>query len=160
LRIAPLDITPLGIEPLQANALRKEGVTLAGGTVTVWCKATTNDDRIALLLEQWSRAQAEAYFTQRMAALLPHFDAYAVRPPTLKVRKMRARWGSCSTNGTITLNVKLIHLEPALIDYVIMHELCHMIEHNHSKRYYTLLAQMMPDWKARRQRLNETGMPE
>jgi predicted metal-dependent hydrolase len=72
---------------------------------------------------------------------------------------MRARWGSCNTKGLITLNQKLIHLDPKLIDYVIMHELCHLVEHNHSKRFYSLLAVMMPDWNDRRQRLNETWMP-
>jgi predicted metal-dependent hydrolase len=71
------------------------------------------------------------------------------------MRRMKARWGSCGTNGVITLNLKLMQAELASIDYVIVHELCHLIEHNHSKRYYALLGKMMPDWRARRQRLNE-----
>ena len=67
---------------------------------------------------------------------------------------MKARWGSCGTNGVVTLNLKLIQVGTPLIDYVIVHELCHLVEHNHSKRYYALLDKMMPDWRERRQGLN------
>ena len=68
---------------------------------------------------------------------------------------MKARWGSCGANGVVTLNLKLIQVGKPLIDYVIVHELCHLVEHNHSKRYYALLDRMLPDWRKRRQQLNE-----
>jgi predicted metal-dependent hydrolase len=151
---------PLQVIPLENDELPREGVTVDADKITVSCKAAAKDARVAKLLEQWSRGQAAAHFAARIATVLPHFATYNFAAPALKVRKMRARWGSCSTNGIVTLNVKLIHLDPVLIDYVIMHELCHLVEHNHSKRYYALLTHMMPDWAARRQRLNETGMPE
>jgi predicted metal-dependent hydrolase len=68
---------------------------------------------------------------------------------------MKARWGSCGANGKVTLNLKLIQVSKPLIDYVITHEICHLIEHNHSKHHYALLDRMLPDWRTRRQQLNE-----
>jgi hypothetical protein len=67
---------------------------------------------------------------------------------------MRTRWGSCSAAGTITLNLKLMEVAKPYIDYVIIHELCHLVEHNHSRRFYLLLDRVMPDWRERRERLN------
>lgn len=58
--------------------------------------------------------------------------------PELRIRTMQKRWGSCTSTGVITLNLKLIQVPKAFIDYVIVHELCHLKEHNHSKTYYHL----------------------
>ena len=80
-------------------------------------------------------------------------DHYAF--PQLAVRVMRSRWGSCSPSGRITLNVKLIQMPTAHIDYVIYHELCHLAEPSHNARYYELLDRVLSDWRERRQRLNE-----
>ncbi len=74
--------------------------------------------------------------------------------PTLTIRHMKTRWGSCSRHGRILINLRLIQAPLELIDYVIVHEVCHLKEHNHSKRYYLLLDTAMPDWRERRERLN------
>ena len=126
----------------------------------VWQKDVQDQARRHGLLARWSRTQADTVFVRRLAMLFPCMQPYQVTPPLLAIRNMRARWGSCSSNGKITLNLKLIHMDEALIDYVIMHELCHLVEHNHSPRFYALLTQMMPDWKARRHHLNQLGMPQ
>jgi predicted metal-dependent hydrolase len=88
--------------------------------------------------------------------LLPRFQHLPIHSPKLTIRRMKSRWGSCGANGAVTLNLKLIQVGKPLIDYVIVHELCHLVEHNHSKRYYALLDRMLPDWRTRRQRLNES----
>jgi len=75
--------------------------------------------------------------------------------PELRIRTMQKRWGSCTETGVITLNLKLIQVPKALIDYVIIHELCHLKEHNHSHAYYHLLDRVLPDWRARRDELNK-----
>jgi predicted metal-dependent hydrolase len=149
---------PLTIHATTPHWQRHEVVKLENGDLTVWVKDLQDTARLANVLAAWSRQQAELLFRQRIAALLPCFSE-VTRPPDLKIRRMRARWGSCSTNGTVTLNLRLIHLDMALIDYVIMHELCHLIEHNHSKRFYALLTCKMPDWQKRRDQLNAVGMP-
>ena len=67
---------------------------------------------------------------------------------------MKTRWGSCTPDGKIILNLKLIQVPKVYIDYVIMHELCHLKEHNHSQRFYDLLNRIMPDWIKKREQLN------
>jgi predicted metal-dependent hydrolase len=62
---------------------------------------------------------------------------------------MRSQWGSCSASGKITLNTHLIKTPRRLIDYVVLHELCHLRQHNHNRRFYGLLATHMSDWSAR-----------
>jgi len=67
---------------------------------------------------------------------------------------MKKQWGSCSPQGTILLNPYLIKAPRECIDYVVLHELCHLKEHNHSPRYYRLLSQLMPDWEPVKARLD------
>jgi len=75
--------------------------------------------------------------------------------PELKIRKMRTRWGSCTRRGVITLNLELVRMPPACIDYVISHELCHLVEFNHSARFYQLQERFVPDWQVRKRELDE-----
>ena len=150
---------PLTVEMIGSRA--KEIVLLEDGKLLLRVKHVEDQNRrIASLLDRWRREQAESHFQRRMLALFLPFKSQSLQLPILKIRNMRARWGSCSTNGTVTINLKLIHMDETLIDYVIMHEFCHLIEHNHSKHYYALLTRMMPDWRIRRKRLNELGMPQ
>jgi predicted metal-dependent hydrolase len=66
---------------------------------------------------------------------------------------MRSRWGSCSSSGRISLNLLLIQAAPLLIDYVILHELAHLLEHNHGPGFQALMTALLPDWKKRRAEL-------
>ena len=145
----------LNVQGLTNTESAREQVKLDKGNLNVWVKDPMDKKRIEAFIEKWYREQAELLFMRRMLNLLPRFKGLPIQFPELSIRRMKARWGSCSTNGTITLNLKLIQVDEALIDYVIVHELCHLIEHNHSKHYYALLTRMMPDWRERRQRLNE-----
>jgi predicted metal-dependent hydrolase len=70
---------------------------------------------------------------------------------------MKSRWGSCSTSGSIRLNSQLIKTPLACIDYVILHELCHIAEMNHSQRFYHLLDQVMPEWRGVKKELDKLG---
>jgi predicted metal-dependent hydrolase len=75
--------------------------------------------------------------------------------PPLSIRQMKSRWGSCTASGPIILNLTLIQVPKDLIDYVVIHELCHLKEHNHSAAFYALLERVLPDWEDRRTRLNQ-----
>jgi predicted metal-dependent hydrolase len=132
-----------------------ELVKVDKGYLRVWVKDPQDKKRVERLVEGWYRQQAEIVFLSRLLTQLPRFKQYPIQPPELAIRRMKARWGSCGTNGKVTLNLKLIQVDQDLIDYVIVHELCHLIEHNHSKHFYALLDRMLPDWHERRQRLNE-----
>jgi predicted metal-dependent hydrolase len=73
--------------------------------------------------------------------------------PQVRIRRMVQRWGSCTPTGTITLNPALVQAAPACIDYVLAHELTHLLEPAHSARFYQLMTNVMPDWRHRRERL-------
>ena len=79
------------------------------------------------------------------------------QPSRVLIRNQRKRWGSCSSDGSIRLNWRVVMAEPALIDYVVVHELAHLDVMNHSPRYWKRVERVMPDYKARRKRLNDVG---
>lgn len=132
----------------------REWVKMSGGYLLVRTRAKDDAARVQQLVDGWYRRQAERVFAERLAAILPRFAPWSIPTPTVRIRRMKSRWGSCSTSGNITLNLKLMQVPKSEIDYVIVHELCHLVEYNHSKRFYQLLDRMLPDWQARRQKLN------
>jgi len=97
------------------------------------------------------------YTRQGQALMAPRVEAYAAQlgRPVRKVivRDQKRRWGSCAADGTIRLNWRLMGFPEELIDYVCAHEAAHLVEHNHSPAYWRVVAGLMPDWKARRDRM-------
>ena len=76
--------------------------------------------------------------------------------PKLRIRDMDTRWGSClAKKGIITLNKRLLEVPRDCIEYVVIHEFCHFIHPNHSKKFYDFLTMLMPDWKARKKVLDQ-----
>lgn len=104
--------------------------------------------------EAWYRTRALIVFAERLGRVLRSTPQFRALEPKLRLRRMRRRWGSCSRNGTITLNLELIKAPTSCVDYVILHELCHLIEASHSRRFYELLSQVSPEWEKLRERLN------
>jgi predicted metal-dependent hydrolase len=107
-----------------------------------------DEQQIKKAWHDFCRQRALAYFSERLSFWLPAMPS-GTPQPQLKVRRMRCRWGSCSSRAVITLNTHLIELPAEAIDYVIVHELCHLWELNHSDKFYTLLASILPDWRQR-----------
>jgi predicted metal-dependent hydrolase len=110
--------------------------------------------RVAKVLVGWLKGQA-------LAALLPraaHYAAHLEVPvPAVALSNARTQWGVCTEGGSIRLSWRLVHLEPALADYVVAHEVAHLVELNHSKRFWNLLARLYPDWREARERLELAG---
>lgn len=129
------------------------GITL-GRTDMLVTVPNREPRRVQRLLERWYRAEAQRVFRERLECCMQHVAHFGIAPPSLTVRRMQRRWGSCSRDGRIILNLRLIQAPVEYVDYVIVHELCHLKEHNHSKRYYALLDAALPDWREWRQRLN------
>lgn len=100
------------------------------------------------------RARALAWFGGRV-------EEYCYRlglpVPAVRLSSARTRWGSCSRLSGIRLHWRLVHLEPALIDYVVAHEVAHLLEMNHSPRFWAVVEQLYPGWRAARQRLREAA---
>lgn len=103
-------------------------------------------------LKKAYREQAERYLGLRVEQLA---KVTGLRPKQLQIKTYRARWGSCSADGRVQLNWKLILAPPNIIDYVIVHELCHLEQHNHSPAFWALVASFYPEWQQARRWLKE-----
>ena len=108
---------------------------------------------VARQLKRWYRRQAEKVFGERLERFrsLPWLEQSL---PTWRTRFMRSQWGSCSHDGVIALNTHLVKTPERVIDYVILHELCHLVHHDHSRRFYSLMSKHMPDWQDRSSELD------
>jgi predicted metal-dependent hydrolase len=99
--------------------------------------------------------------TGALNRLYPIVETFGVRMPSVTVRSMKTRWGSCSVQrGSIRLNSHLRFAPPESIDYVVLHELAHFLYPNHSKDFYGFIERYMPDWKQRKELLKRIPMPE
>lgn len=118
---------------------------------------TDRDDTATIrqLLDDWYRDHAKDIFARRFVKCLESARSLAVSQPEIIVRKMTKRWGSCTKAGRILLNTELVKTPLYCIEYVIIHEMCHLKIHNHSPKFYRLLARFMPDWKRRKDRLDQ-----
>lgn len=126
-------------------------VKLTRGRFLVNLRGTQTPERVCALLHSWYLDRARAVFREVLDASLTHFKG--IEPPRLIVRAMRARWGSLSSAGRMTLNVRLVRAPRPCIEYVVTHELCHLRHRDHDARFYRLLGQVMPDWERRKHRL-------
>ncbi len=109
---------------------------------------------LALLARRALQRRALEHFQPILAATVRQID----RPlPPLALSSARTRWGSCSTSSGIRLNWRLIHLPPKLIDYVIAHEAAHLLEMNHSPRFWNVVERLHPDWRNTRNELKRLG---
>jgi predicted metal-dependent hydrolase len=102
-------------------------------------------------LRHWYRAHAIQHFPARTRIIA---EMLGIPTPTVKVVDQSKRWGSCDTRGRIRLNWRLVMAPMVLVDYVIAHEACHVLEHNHSRRFWRSLETIMPDYEARLHRLD------
>lgn len=141
---------------LKINAGKTEHVKKAGRFLYVYVSAATAEalpHNVAGQMKKWYAAQAGEIITEK----LDNYDALLKSrlplKPQLQFRWMQKRWGSCSAKGTITINYELIKTPLSCIEYVVLHELCHLKYSHHGKPFYSLLTAFMPDWKQRKERL-------
>jgi len=111
--------------------------------------------RVKMLIERWYIKKAEEIFSTKLKEILNKYKEYQFSPTQFAVRSLKSRWGSCTSKGKITINSELVKLSERFIDYVILHELCHLKYHNHGKDYYRLLETLVPDYKAIRKDLRK-----
>ena len=116
---------------------------------------TPNIDRrvvIRKLLMNWFSKKAYEVFSGRMPV---YSDMLGLPYRSMSLSSAKSRWGSCTSKGHIRLSWRLIHFEPELIDYVIVHELAHLREMNHSKRYWEIVSAVFPNYRELRKTLNK-----
>lgn len=104
--------------------------------------------------EGWLREYARDYFIERIKHWSPMIGA---TPQRLQIRNQKTRWGSASSSGTLSLNWRLIFARPEIIDYVIVHELCHFVRPDHSPEYWRLVEKHVPDYREHRRWLKDSA---
>ena len=134
-----------------------EGVLLKHGYFHI-TSFDAGSEHVAALLNAWYRRRAEICFSQVLEDCWNrhHFQSTGAEKPALKIRAMKTRWGSLSRKGGMTLNLELVKAPSACIEYVIVHELCHLLHLNHGKEFYNLLERLLPDWEKRKHALEMT----
>lgn len=99
------------------------------------------------VLNEWYRERAKIKFAEIAEPIIQKFKKYKVEPNSIFLQEMPSRWGSCTPKGKIILNPELIKAPKACIEYVIIHELCHLVHKNHSEKFFDLQSKEMPDWE-------------
>jgi predicted metal-dependent hydrolase len=105
-------------------------------------------------LNAWYRQRAREVFAQRLLVIAKPLQWVHELPP-LRLQFMQRQWGNCSPAGRLTLNPSLVRAPREAIDYVLLHEMCHLKHHNHSKAFYSTLDRHMPAWREIKERLDE-----
>jgi predicted metal-dependent hydrolase len=106
------------------------------------------------MLMNWFRKEAKEYLNKRTFELA---DKLGVSVNKVYIKNVKTIWGSCSSKNNINYNIKLISMPEGVIDYVIIHELCHTLERNHSDKFWALVEKVIPDYKERRNFLNTSS---
>lgn len=137
---------------------RFERVRLKRGFLVVHVKDKSNASAVRRLLNAWYREQAQRHFEESLDRCFPLFHSFEIQRPFVKPKSMSKRWGSCTRTGTIYLNPQLILASKRCLDYVMVHELCHLRIHDHSAGFYRLLKKVMPDWEERKIQLENSAV--
>ena len=136
---------------LLVEAAPVEGVDKIGQFLFLRVKDTTDFSRKEKVMKKWFEKMQVEVFLEICKEIYPLFKPLGVKYPLVKIRSMKSRWGSCQPQrGIITLNSKMIVAPREAIEYVVLHEFAHFIHPNHSKDFYGLVEDLMPDWKERK----------
>ncbi len=125
-----------------------------------WLTSERAKQRPRLRLDPRHVSETDARLAVReLVAMLVDEEApeIGVAPARIQIRDQRSRWGSCSTSGTLSFNWRLVLAPFDVLDYVVVHELCHLREPNHSRRFWSLVEGRRPEWRAQRDWLHEHG---
>ncbi|MDR6563796.1 MULTISPECIES: SprT family zinc-dependent metalloprotease [unclassified Arcicella] len=129
---------------LQIQIGNEESVKLKGKFIEV---TASEKSRAKDLLNNWYLQHARTKFQSIAQPLIDKFKKYEVVPSSIVLREMQTRWGSCTPKGKIILNPELIKAPKACIEYVIIHELCHLVHHDHTQKFIDLQTKEMKDWE-------------
>ena len=137
---------------LKIQTSDKDKVLLKNGYFCI--EATSNiPNHVEQLMDNWYRRHAKMHLSKIFDNCWEDFKKGDLSKPNLKLQKMDKRWGSLSGKGQLTLNINLIQTPKECIEYVVIHELCHLIHHNHGVEFYRLLDRTQPDWMNRKHKL-------
>ena len=136
---------------LQYTGAKKSILRLWGEKLQI---ANSAQEKAEFVIEKWYKKEARQIFTKRVNF---YAEKYGFEYNKLKLSSAKRRWGSCSSIGNINLTWRLVMMPQEIIDYVIVHELCHLREQNHSRAFWAQVEAILPDYKKRRKWLKENG---
>ena len=140
---------------LSVRSEYRDGVRLVGRYFRVGGACAATPDGVEASMTKWYLDHARATFQRRLENLVEITPRLGLKePPPLIVRRIRTRWGSCAPAGRILMNAVAIKLPVACIDYILMHELCHLRYSGHDRAFWRHLDRCMPDWQRWRRRLD------
>ncbi|MFN5985053.1 MAG: M48 family metallopeptidase [Fluviicola sp.] len=128
---------------LKVEQGKQSEVNFKGRSITI---IVSGKEKAEQLMKAWYRDKARQKFTEIAEPLINRFQKYNVSPSGIYLQEMTKRWGSCTPKGKIILNTELIKAPKACIEYVIIHELCHLVHHDHTQKFIDLQTREMPDW--------------
>lgn len=129
---------------LKIEPSKKDSVKLKGKFIEVH---TSDKLKVKSLVKEWYLLHAKSKFKEIAQPLIDKFKKHKIEPDSIVFREMPTRWGSCTPKGKIILNPELIKAPKGCIEYVIIHELCHLIHHDHTQKFIDLQTKEMPDWE-------------
>ena len=139
---------------LKVTRGEKAVVKLSGQFFRVTVPDPREREQVRRVMERWYLDHARETFERRMEALIRRTPRLGLmEAPPLTVRRLQKRWGSCSAEGRILMNVDAVRLPMPCIDYLLVHELCHLRQPHHGPGFWRLLDACMPDWERWRARL-------
>jgi predicted metal-dependent hydrolase len=133
----------------------RQPAKLRGRYLRVWVEDKEDTRDVKNAVNTWYRKRAHETLGRYLEKCYAIAARHGVAEPVLTIRMMRRRWGSCSPKDRNTLNLNLVKAPVHCIEYVIMHELCHLKYHDHSKFFYSPLTRCQPDWRHRKEILNK-----
>ena len=134
----------------------KEVVRLTRGCLEIVVRSQDRADKPARLIAEWWAERAKQKLAERFQRCVKHVEGFGIRSGQYSLRRMPRRWGSCSKQGRLLLNPALVAASVDCIDYVIIHELCHLRCHHHRPEFYKLMRRVLPDWKRRKTKLESS----
>ena len=138
-----------------------EGAAIQGDRLVLTLPDPTDRKAAQRLLARWWKETCGVLFAAALERWYPKFARWDIPRPTLRTRRMTSRWGSCQTvTAVITMNERLLHAPPECTDYIMVHELAHLVQANHSPAFHAVVTEVMPDWKERKKQLREAKIPE
>ncbi len=143
---------PLTVKPNTSNK-----VVFDSTQFVIYTKNLTNE-YIQAIFTKWCKQYFQQFFEIRLKSIYSQMFNDSLSP-MLKIKTMKSMWGNCNfVKRVVTLNLYLAKTPIECIDYVITHELAHLIHHNHSKNFHSLMTNLMPDWKERKKKLNNYSL--
>ena len=141
---------------LKLETRASTNVRLVNGRLLVSLpKASRTSANIQMALTGWYKSHAEQKLQEKVKR---YAEIVGVKPVSVGISDFKSRWGSCHTNGKIQFNWKIVIAPNRVVDYVVVHELCHMKHHDHSPKFWKLVSKVMPDYLDCKEWLKENGM--